>query len=381
MNNPAFYPAGSAALPKAFYTEDSSALSEVFHTADSAALLTAAGSARRRADMLSIAVAARSPRVAILGYYGYGNLGDEISLGAIVSALRDSGTTDITVIGRRPYSGILPDGVRLADGRSPLALLPAIAHCDTLIAGGGTLLQNATGEKSLIYYTTLMRLAAAMGKEVKLYGGVGPVTGKAARDRAAAALRSCSTVCVRDGGSANAVKELCGIDAARADDPIFFTDYLRNSATDSHRGEYVAVQIRKTANSQHYVSDCEGAGTALRAAEMCRELRERHGARPVFVSMQDSYDLELCRLSASLCGGEVASPATGEELFSILSGARAAVGMRLHFLLAAVMSGVPAVALSYDPKVDSAARMFGLPIFPVRDLSPVKVCDALQSLA
>lgn len=349
MNNPAFTPAGSATFGRI-----------------------------SRVESLS----RESARAVILGYYGYGNLGDEISLGAIVSALRDAGTADITVIGRRPYSGILPDGVKLADGRSPYSLIAALAHCDILIAGGGTLLQNATGEKSLIYYTSLMRLAAAMGKEVRLYGGVGPLIGKMARDRAAAALRSCSTVCVRDGGSAAAVKELCGIDAVRADDPIFFTHYSENNAPRSPHGEYVAVQIRKTAggNGGNF-SDSQGAATALRAAEMCRELRERAGARSVFVSMQDSYDLELCRLAASLCDGEVASPATGEELFAILGGARAAVGMRLHFLLASVMSGIPAVALSYDPKVDNAARTFGMPLFPADELSPSKVCDALRDLA
>lgn len=346
MNNPAFPTAGSAPFGRI-----------------------------SRAESLS----KESARAAILGYYGYGNLGDEISLGAIVSALRDAGTADITVIGRRPYSGILPEGVKLADGRSPYSLIAAIAHCDTLIAGGGTLLQNATGEKSLIYYTSLMRLAAAMGKEVRLYGGVGPLIGKAARDRAAAALRSCSTVCVRDGGSAAAVKELCGIDATRADDPIFFTHYSGNNVPRPPRGEYVAVQIRKTAGggAGGNLSDFRGAVTALRAAEMCRELRERTGARPVFVSMQDSYDLELCRLSASLCGGETVSPATGEELFAILGGARAAVGMRLHFLLASVMSGIPAVALSYDPKVDSAARMFGMPLFSADELPPAKICDVI----
>lgn len=324
-------------------------------------------------------------RTAILGYYGYGNLGDEISLGAIVSALKSAGAVDITVIGRRPYSGILPDGVTLADGRSPRSLAAAIAKCDVLIAGGGTLLQNVTGEKSLIYYTSLMRLAAAMGKKVRLYGGVGPLIGEKARARAAAALRSCASVCVRDSGSAATVKELCGIDAQRADDPIFFTDYMsrvkREPIACPPEGDYVAVQLRKTAGCSDKQRSAEGASTAVRAAEMCRELQSRTGARPVFVSMQDSYDLELCRLASSLCGGETLSPATGEELFTILSGARAAVGMRLHFLLASVISGTPAVALSYDPKVENAAQTFNLPLFPANEISPNKVCEALENLA
>jgi len=54
-----------------------------------------------------------------------------------------------------------------------------------------------------------------------------------------------------------------------------------------------------------------------------------------------------------MTGGYVVSPTDASILLGLQKNADFAIGMRLHFLLAAVSAGIPVAALSYDPKVDN----------------------------
>ena len=58
-----------------------------------------------------------------------------------------------------------------------------------LISGGGSLLQDATSTKSLLYYTWVMRTAESAGVPVMVYAnGIGPIQREKNRIRAAAAV-------------------------------------------------------------------------------------------------------------------------------------------------------------------------------------------------
>lgn len=64
-----------------------------------------------------------------------------------------------------------------------------------------------------------------------------------------------------------------------------------------------------------------------------------------------------------ISGAEVLPPGAslGEQLAAIGS-ASLVVGMRLHALILAAAAGVPALALSYDPKVEAFAAQVGQPV-------------------
>jgi hypothetical protein len=85
----------------------------------------------------------------------------------------------------------------------------------------------------------------------------------------------------------------------------------------------------------------------------------REGFLPVFVSMQDSFDLEISRRAARLTDGISIQIKDAEELYFLLEKASFAIGMRLHFLLTAAMAGTPFVPLSYDPKIEGCLRALG----------------------
>ena len=54
-------------------------------------------------------------------------------------------------------------------------------------------------------------------------------------------------------------------------------------------------------------------------------------------------------------------PKTLDDVFRTFATARLVVPMRLHALILAGLAGSPLAALSYDPKVEAAARMAEVP--------------------
>ena len=67
-----------------------------------------------------------------------------------------------------------------------------------LILPGGSLLQNETSLRSLIYYTSVMKLASIMGRRIyMLSSGIGAIRGRIARLVCASALRGCFFVGAR----------------------------------------------------------------------------------------------------------------------------------------------------------------------------------------
>lgn len=66
------------------------------------------------------------------------------------------------------------------------------------------------------------------------------------------------------------------------------------------------------------------------------------------------------------------------ERMALLAGCSAVVGMRLHAVLFAALSGVPGVALEYDPKVSAAAQSLGWPTVSLPLTDPSTIIEVLE---
>ena len=91
--------------------------------------------------------------IVISGYYGFSNAGDEAMLFAVLRALHyDPKRMRITVISgdpRRTENTFRVHAVSRFDGYS---ILKSVYQSDLLISGGGSLLQDVTSWKSMMYY-------------------------------------------------------------------------------------------------------------------------------------------------------------------------------------------------------------------------------------
>lgn len=294
------------------------------------------------------------------GYYGTGSLGDDIVLKLMINSLREEfPASNITVLASSPEKSSALYVTKCVQRYNLNAISDAFAASDLFILGGGSLIQDATSARSLVYYCELIKMAKRRGAKVYLMGGgIGPLTHT---DYAADALRLCDRISVRDLPSKLALANM-GINAYLSCDHIFTAVPPKRKA----RGRYFTVSVRKCASRNQINTDRLLDSIYPFTCE---------GLTPVFVSMQDECDLELCRSLAAQTGGFVTSPKDIDDLTELQSGAQFAVGMRLHFLLSAMLCSTPAVGLSYDPKIDA------LPIttFNAFAFKPYEVSAAVRS--
>ncbi len=92
-------------------------------------------------------------KILISGYYGFNNIGDESILRTVIDNLREKlKDIDITVLSQDPAQTSEKYGVKAARRMSLWDILRCVWRCDLLLSGGGSLLQDATSGRSILYY-------------------------------------------------------------------------------------------------------------------------------------------------------------------------------------------------------------------------------------
>ena len=294
-------------------------------------------------------------KVLLCGYYGEHNLGDDALLEVLLGQLPPGSEPVVTArdqaLVRRRF------GVATTDRRSFGGVLRALAGCQTLVLGGGSLLQDSTSFKSLVYYAALIVAARLRGKPVGLWGqGLGPLRRRRSRMLVRLLLPLATAISWRDPASA-ALAAGWGIAAELGSDPVWGL-----APRDWHgRGGPIVLCWRPTAHLH---------GAAWRPYLEALDQLAAQADRPVlwlpFHQEQDRGLLAALHteglvppaLMARSRELELQDPTAALEQFA---GASLVLAMRLHGLILAALAGAPTAALSYDPKVAAAAEAIGCP--------------------
>ncbi|HEY6740406.1 MAG TPA: polysaccharide pyruvyl transferase CsaB [Actinopolymorphaceae bacterium] len=293
----------------------------------------------------------------MLGYFGFGNAGDEAVLAAEVAALRSTlgSSTRFTVVSgdvehtRRVHD--LP-AVSRTDFR---AIVRALRSSDGLVAGGGSLLQDVTSARPVAFYGGVMLVARLLGKPVFVYAqGLGPLQHRVNRLLAARALRASSYVSLRDPDSIALARSLGVQDLVLVPDPVLGLPVGDAPSERARSADAVAVALRPWRGQDTWLPPVVSA--LGRLAE---------DFRIVLVPFHAEQDTDLARHVAEELGGRatIVAPDGGyRAAVDAIASSRVVLGMRLHALVSAVAAGVPFVALSYDPKVDAFAARCDRPV-------------------
>ena len=309
----------------------------------------------------------KKTKVAICGYYGFGNIGDEALLRALLTAFQKYiPECEMFVFNRnRDKRGDIPR-------YSFFEVLCKLRRADWLVMGGGSLLQNETSMRSLFYYCSIISMAKLLGCRCMLAAnGIGPINKKTAQRMAAATLSKADYISVRDKTSARAIDILTdGRIRAHYTADLCFALNLEPKETDRVRrikklGKYAAISLRGSSN-----------GEILSAIfDYCR----REGMTPIFVVMDEKYDSKPSYEAARTCG-EVIDGLSLEELMSLLVSAQIAIGQRLHFLIFSLLAGTAPVGVGESPKIKAFMRE-NLNMDPATPESFLDACESLKNVS
>lgn len=308
--------------------------------------------------------------VLLCGYYGEHNLGDDALLQVLLEQLPSGWIPLVTARDQQEVQQRLE--VATTDRSSLKGVLAALDHCRALVLGGGSLLQDATSFRSLLYYAALIVAARLRGKPVILWGqGLGPLRRSRSRLLVRALLPLATAISWRDPTSA-ALAASWGIRSATGSDPVWA---LPAGGWRGPGGPIVLCwrPVRQLVG--------ETWRPYLDALAQLAELADREVLWLPFHREQDrgllaqlgSEGLLPTALLARSREVVVPDPTTAMACFC---SAGLVVAMRLHGLILAALAGSPCAALSYDPKVSAAAAAIGC---PCQDLGETPTAGMLQS--
>lgn len=321
----------------------------------------------------------------ICGAYGRGNMGDDAILQTIIRQLRmQDPDLPICVMTRKPVETALETGVSTVQIFHAMRASKWMKRSTLYISGGGTLLQNATSTRSLIYYLFSMIQAKKSGCRVMMYGcGAGPVHGKHNQRLVARVLnRYADQMTLRDPASRQTLERFgvtvpkCMVTADPAlgmqADTERTPEFLRQNGMDRDQ-KYALFVLRPWSGMEHRLD------AVRQAAEY---VYRRWDLMPVFMCFEPSRDRNITHTAAD--GLQVPYKIlTGEADCGIACGVIArsqlVVAMRLHALVFACSQDVPMVGISYDPKVSGFMDYAGDPHYlALEELSGERLCSLID---
>ncbi len=312
--------------------------------------------------MVYSAVRRRRYNVVMSGYYGFGNAGDEAILQAVHQNIdRTNGDIAITVLSSNPEDTKERYGYKAVNRFKFIEVLRALKNCDALVSGGGSLLQDHTSTRSLIYYLTIIRAAKFFNRKVMIYAnGIGPVRKPSNRRRVKRIVARADVITLRDDMSA---QELYDMGVHRNDirvtaDPVFTLSsapkeqairILEEAGVPTEQ-PFVCVSVRNWDSMSTFMSQL---------SSLLDNLHNRHGRNIVFLPMQLPVDVAVSRSVMARMKSTsyvLDKYLTAEEIMGVIAQSDFVIGMRLHALIFSARVCVPFIGIVYDPKVEAYVR-------------------------
>ena len=289
---------------------------------------------------------AKKADVLLCGYYGFGNMGDDVLLrSAIARAKKEFATDSIGALTLHPRRDGSRFGIKCKSRRLPLALF----SCRHLVFGGGTLLQEDTSLRSLCYYSLLLLSAKALGAKVYLWGnGLGSPRSAIGRALIRKCLDKCDYVGLRDKNSLHIAQSLS------SNPNIFLEDDLAllSPGSTHSRTQYLLFKIFGSYSSPppFIIVAPRQKGKWKELIHELYRVKEK-GYIPLFIPLHRKSDSPITHNICEQMGGIFLDRICYSDLISLASLSKGVYSMRLHALIAARTAGVPLYSFSSDEKI------------------------------
>jgi polysaccharide pyruvyl transferase CsaB len=324
---------------------------------------------------------AKTTKIAALGYYGFSNLGDEAVLAGIRQALGEKiSDSDFLVLSNNPSETLrLHPGVQAVNRWKWRDVAAGLRHTDLFVFGGGSLLQDATSVKSVVWYALMALLARRRARRVLWWGqGIGPLNSDVSRKMVRLIANQADALTVRDPASAELLREI-GVrkPAEIVADPAFALEPAAFVPTADPKPCIFAPRLWKD----------DVPGNAIRAdSAFWEKLEAKTGAPALLLPMHLPGDADYAaQLDTADQRGVSNWNVEGRSVvqsLGLVADAHAMIAMRLHALIFAARCAVPFVALSYDPKVNALSAAAGQEdvLVPVESFTVETLLSAVERM-
>ncbi|MDD4495493.1 MAG: polysaccharide pyruvyl transferase CsaB [Eubacteriales bacterium] len=331
----------------------------------------------------------------ISGYYGFKNIGDDAMLQAILDDIRRfKPDARLTILTSDPIEARKAYGINSINRINFLKIFNTMKKTSLFVYGGGTLIQESTSTRSLLYYLFIIWAAKKQGLNVMLYAnGIEPINKYLNRQMTKKAMNSLDLITLREEESLKELKSL-GIDRPRTEvtaDPAFSIEPAGKEVVDEilitegmgmgNEGPFIGFSARRWDGFRY--TEEKNAETTL--ASIADYMAEKYGAVPVMIPMQpdDLIILDNIVLKMKTKAIVIRRKCSADEVLGITSRMEIMVGMRLHSLVFAASVGVPVVGLVYEPKVNSFLKHIGqenASAGSVKDIEFKRLCGLVEEV-
>lgn len=301
--------------------------------------------------------------VVLSGYYGFDNVGDDAILLSIIQSLKKwQSDIEITVLSNNPAATEQTYGVKAVNRWKMKEIRQLLKTADGLISGGGSLMQDQTGMKTIPYYAGVIQIAKWLKKPVFVYAqGMGPINHPLSKFIVRTVFNKVEQITVRDRASLALLTEI-GVrkETKIVPDPVmglngnnFHCDWLESVSLSAD--SYISVSVRDWPSAVAYKE---------KIAHSLDEL-VRQGEQIVFLPMHGEHDFITSQEVATLMKEKsLIAPAdlSIEEKIAVIGQSQLLIGMRLHSLIFSAIYATPFIAISYDPKIDAFADIVDQPV-------------------
>lgn len=304
-----------------------------------------------------------SGRTVLCGYYGFGNMGDEALLRqAILRARQEAMRTELWALTKNGRGDEKRFGIPCVRRTNFFAVKKALRGADRLVFGGGTLLQENTSLRSLLYYFTLLRWAQWKDIRTELWAnGLGDPHTSLGRLLMRRALVGCDRVGLRDGVSLTIVEQFLGkkFPTVRREEDLA----LGLAPSEENRIRFLLRYYQLLEDNQpvaYAIVAPKGNRLDSHLERRLCQLRKQK-LRLLFVPLFPKEDERLCHRLSNSFGGAVARGLSPADLVGLMKHGQIVLGQRLHALIFAASAETFFEGFGDDPKIQSFCMEYGAP--------------------
>ncbi len=325
--------------------------------------------------------------VIVSGYYGFNNSGDDAILKAIVKDFKKiDNKVRISALSNNPKNTEEVYGIKAFKRLNILEVLKGISSSDMLISGGGSLLQDVTSTRSILYYLSVINIAKMFHKPVIVYAnGIGPINKKINRALTKKTLNKVDLITLRDYNSKTTLEEI-GVQSKMVvtSDPVFTLESSNKDRVNSIFKEeeiptdkpLIGISVRNWKNTSNIVDV---------VSKTIDYIDSSYDVNTILIPMHYPEDLEIsldiAKKSNSPNCYVIKNKYNVEDMMGIINRLELIIAMRLHSLIYAATQAVPMIGLVYDPKVDGLLEMLNIKEkCDVEKIELVELCSLIDKV-